>query len=91
MFAMLCHVDIFYSKKLAIFGLIEIWECALNWFTMELVHELKLDIFHLCGLGATYPKHVFSVDPYVLMIPNWSKNLHAIQMQHILNNYCWDF
>ena len=39
--------------------IIQIWECALNWFTMKLVHEPKLDIRHLCGLGATYPKHVF--------------------------------
>ena len=62
-FAMFCHVDNFDSTKLVIFGLIQIWECALNWFTMEPVHEPKLDICHLCGLGATYPKHVFLLIP----------------------------
>jgi hypothetical protein len=29
---MFYHVDIFDSTKLAIYGLIQIWECALNWF-----------------------------------------------------------
>lgn len=32
---MFCHVDIFNSTMLTIFGLIQIWECALNWFTMS--------------------------------------------------------
>jgi hypothetical protein len=73
-----CYVlsrDSFDSTYLAKFGLIQIWECALNWFTMELIHKLKLDIYHLHSLGATYPKNVFIVDPYVQMIPNWSTNL----------------
>ena len=51
-------------------------ECALNWFTIELLHECMLDIF---------------VDPYVQIIPNWSENLHDTQMQHILNNYYYNF
>ena len=58
-FAMFCHVDNFDSIKLAIFGSIQIWECALNLFTMELVHGPKLHIFHLCGLGVVYFKCVF--------------------------------
>ena len=28
----------------------------------------------------------FFVDPYVQLIPNWSKNLHDTQMQHILTS-----
>jgi hypothetical protein len=59
--------------------LIHIWECALNWFTMEPVHEPKLDICHLRSFGATYPKHVFNVGPYVQMIPNWFEILHETQ------------
>ena len=58
-FAMLCHVNLFiYSTYIAILGLIQMCECALNWFTMELVYKPKLDICHLCCLGATYLKHV---------------------------------
>ena len=73
---MFCHVDNFDSAKLVIFGLIQIWECALNWFTMELVHKPKLDICHLCGLGALYPKHVFG----------WS--LHANDSQ-LIWKFAW--
>ena len=29
------------------------------------------------------------VDPYVQMIPDWSKYLHDTQTQHIINIYCW--
>ena len=65
---MSCRVDNFDSTKLVIFGLIQIRECALNWFLVESVHKLKLDICHLCGLGATYPKHVF--EPHAQMTPN---------------------
>ena len=36
--AMFYHMDDFDSIELDIFGLIQIWECALNWFTMEPVH-----------------------------------------------------
>ena len=56
---MFCHVDNFVSTKLSISGSIQIWECALNKFNMDLVHESKLDICHLCGLGATYLEHFF--------------------------------
>ena len=52
-------MDNFNSVELAIFGLIQIWECALSWFTVEPVHKCQPDICHLHGLGATYPKHVF--------------------------------
>ena len=58
-FVMPCHVDKFDLLKVVIFGLIQIWECALNWFTVKSVHEPKVDICHLCGLGATYLKHIF--------------------------------
>ena len=37
---------------------------------MEPDHEPKLDICHLCGLGATYPRNGFFVDPYVKIIPH---------------------
>ena len=79
-----CHMGIFDSTELAIFGLIQIWEYALNWFIVESVHEPKLDICYLCGLGATYPKHVFGWS----LCANDSKlirNLHEAQMQHIIN------
>ena len=56
---MFSHVNNFDSTKLTIFELIQDWRCVLNRFTMELVHEPKLDICHLRGLGATYPKHLF--------------------------------
>ena len=82
---MSCHLNNFDSQELAIFGLIQIWECALNWFIMEPVHEPKLDICHVHDLGATYPKHVFSSIPYVQMILNWFENLHGTQTRHILN------
>ena len=62
-FAMYCQMDKYDSTKLAIFGLIQIWECALDWFTVELVHERLLDICHLRSLGATYPKHVLYWSP----------------------------
>ena len=42
------------------FGLIPIWECALNWILLELIDEPKLNICHLHDLRATYPKHVSS-------------------------------
>ena len=48
---MFCHMDDFDSTKLTIFGLIQIWECALNWFTMKSAHKPKFDICHLYGLG----------------------------------------
>jgi hypothetical protein len=57
---MFCHVDNLDSTYLIIFGIIQICECALNWFVVERVHEPKLDISHLRSLGATYPKHVFN-------------------------------
>ena len=41
---MSCNVDKFDPTKLAIFGLDKIWECALNWFIMELLHECLLEI-----------------------------------------------
>ena len=53
------HVDKFDSTKLVILGLVQIWECALNWFIVELVYKRLVDIFHLCSLEATYLKHVF--------------------------------
>ena len=59
MFVVSCHVDHFDLTKLAIFRLLQIWQCALNWFIMELVHKPKFDTCHLHGLGATYPKHGF--------------------------------
>ena len=61
---------------------------------MKLLHECMVDNCHIHGLGTTYPKHVF-LDPYVQMIPNWSKNLHDTQMHDIwvdswLGYYFWD-
>ena len=56
--AIFCHVNNFDSTKLSIFGLIQIWECALNRCTIEPVHKPILDTCHLYILGATYPKHV---------------------------------
>ena len=44
-FAMFGHVDNFDSTELGFIGSIQIWECAFNWFTMEPVHESRLDIF----------------------------------------------
>ena len=67
---MSCHVDYFDSIELVLFGIIQIWECALNWFTMELVHDHLLDICHLCGLGGNISSTYFFVDPYVQIIPN---------------------
>ena len=58
---------------------------------MERVHKPKLDICHLHGLGATYPKYIFLVDPYVHMIPNWYTKLYDKQVRHILNIYYWNF
>ena len=58
-FAIFCHVDNFDSTQLDIFELIQIWECALNWFTMKPNYEPKLDICHLHGLGATCLEHGF--------------------------------
>ena len=66
---MFFRVENFGSTKFVIFGLNQIWECALNWFAMEPVHEPKLDICHFCGLGVAYPKHVFC------------RSLHAINSQ----------
>ena len=76
------------------FLLIQIWECALNSFIVELIHKRILGICHLFSLGATNPKHVL-VDPYVQMFPNRFENLHHTQTQHITNIYhlgldmCW--
>jgi hypothetical protein len=58
-------VDIFDSIELSISRLIQIWEYALNWFTMKPTHKPKLDICDLLGLGAAYHEHVY---PYVQMI-----------------------
>ena len=60
---MFCRVDNFDLTKLAIFRLLQIWRCALNWFTMKLVHEPKFGICHLYGLGTTYLKHVCLLIP----------------------------
>ena len=48
------------SITLDVFRLIQIWECALNWFIVEPIHKCLLNTSHLHGSGATYPKHVFS-------------------------------
>ena len=81
--AMFCYSNNF-SFNLLIFGLNQIWECALNWFTMELVHKQNLDICHLHDWGATYPIHFFFVDPYVQMIPNWFQiTLDATYPKHL--------
>ena len=42
-----------------VFGLIQIWECALNLFILEPVHKHLLDVCHLHGLGAAYLRHIF--------------------------------
>ena len=47
MYAMSCNVDNFDSLELIIFGLLQIWECTLNWFIVEPVHKHLLDICHL--------------------------------------------
>ena len=52
------------------------WECALNRFTMELVHECLFDSCHLRGLGVIHYNCGFFVDPYAQMVPNRCKNLH---------------
>ena len=46
-FAIFCQVDTFDSTWLIIFELFQIWECALNNFTVELIHEPKVDICQL--------------------------------------------
>ena len=56
---MSCQVDNFDLTELVIFGLIQIWDCALNGFILEPLHECLVDICDLRGLKATYPKHVF--------------------------------
>lgn len=85
-YAKSCHVDYLDSTHLAICLLIHIWECALNWFTVGLVHKRLLDMCHLRGLracncrgGNIYILHMHYVDLYVPMIPNWYKNFHDIQ------------
>ena len=45
------------------FGLIHIWECTLNWFTMEPIHIPKLGIYHLCGFKGNIPQTYFLVIP----------------------------
>ena len=68
---MSCHVNNFDSTKLVNFGIIQIWECALNWFTVEPVRERLLDICHLYGLGGNISLTcLFFVDPYVQIISN---------------------
>ena len=76
------RVDNFDSTELTIFGSTIIWDCDLKWFTMEQVHKPKLYIFHLCNLGATYPKRVFFVDRYVQMIPNRFED--CMTLKHII-------
>ena len=49
--------------------LIQIQECALNWYTMEPVHEPKFDICHLRGLGAEPPKDVYLLIPICKLFP----------------------
>ena len=38
-FALFCHVDNFHSTMFTNFGSNQIWECALNMFTMEPIHK----------------------------------------------------
>ena len=83
------QVNNFDLATLVVFGLIQTREYAFNWFTMESLHECLLDICHLHGLGQHIPS-MFIIDPYVQMIPNWSKNVRDTQMQHILNIYHWN-
>ena len=62
-------MDDFDSTKLFIFLLIQIWECALNLFIVELLHECLLDICHLYSLGATYlAQHVRVIIPPASLI-----------------------
>ena len=68
-FDMPYHVDDDDLTKLFKFELIQICECALNWFILERLYECMLDNYHLRNLGATYHEHVF-VDPCVQIIPN---------------------
>lgn len=75
-YAMSCHLDDLDLVELVMFGLVKLREGALNRFEVELVHKRLLDIWHLRGLVATYPKHVFNVDSSIQMIPNWSEKLH---------------
>ena len=58
-FVMFYHMDNLNSTKVAILGLNQIWDCALNWSTVEPVHECILDICPLRSFGATNSKHVF--------------------------------
>ena len=75
MYTILYQVDNFDSLELVNYGIIQIRECALNWFMMKLVHKRMLDICRLSWSRATYLVHV---DSYVQMIPT----LFEICMTH---------
>jgi len=89
-YVVFCLVVNFDSTKSVIFLSIQIWECALNYFTMEPVHELKLGICHLHNSEAAC-LNMFSLHPYMQMIPDRSNNLRDTQMQHVLHIYGWNF
>ena len=81
------HMNHFDWTKLAIFGLIQIWECALNWIIVELVHKHLLDNCHLHDLGATYPWQVFrwslcAIDSQLIWKFAWHSN--AAYPKHLL-------
>jgi hypothetical protein len=76
---LLCFITWIISiQQRQIFGIIQMWRCALNWFTLEPVHRPKLDICHLCGFkGNIYQTCFFLLIPsYVQIIPNWHEFLH---------------
>jgi hypothetical protein len=60
----------FWFNIIGFFGLIQLCDCALNWFTVKLVHKGLLDICHLCGLGQ-HIINMFLSGSYVQMILNW--------------------
>ena len=57
--SMLCHVDNFDLVKLVIFGLIQIWECALNWLQWNRSTNASLTFVTYAFKRATNPKHGF--------------------------------
>ena len=58
---------------------------------LEPVHEPKLNICHLHGLGATYTEHVILLIPTCKWLPIDQKLYMTFQMQHILKHLLLEF
>lgn len=89
-----CYVlsrEQFWLNKVSYFlEVIWTWECALNWFTLEPLHECLLNICNLSILG----QHILNM--YFLVIPMCIWFLIDLKIcmtltQHILNKYHWNF